>query len=167
MPNKQTDKVKRLLARTKTVLVNVPGGCTSFVQVLDVCINKPFKDYVKEQSEKHVFENIDKYSKGKIRVMERRILLTKWCGEAWSRINTESVVRRFKKCGMTTAIDGSENEMVNIEHLPDYTMPTDTDDYDDYNLLDESEDEADEGSGYDVLDSTSASESVSNSSDGD
>ena len=42
---------------------------------------------------------------------------------------------------MTTAIDGSENETVNIENLPDYTMPTDTDDYDDYNLLDESEDE--------------------------
>ena len=37
----------------KTVLVNMPPGCTSRVQPLNVSVNKPFKNRVREQ-----FENI-------------------------------------------------------------------------------------------------------------
>ena len=48
----QTDDVKRLLARCKTKLVNVPGGCTSLVQPFDVSFNEPFKSYIRTMSEK-------------------------------------------------------------------------------------------------------------------
>ena len=36
-----------------------------------------------------------------------------------------SVVRGFKKLGITTALDGSEGHLVNISKLPEYEMPTD------------------------------------------
>ena len=37
----QTDGVKILLKKRKNALVNVPKGCTSCIQPLDVSINKP------------------------------------------------------------------------------------------------------------------------------
>ena len=43
----QPDPVKRLFQSKKTVLVNVPPGCTSRVQPLDVVISKPFKNSIK------------------------------------------------------------------------------------------------------------------------
>lgn len=39
----QTNAVKTALCNYKTELVNVPPRCTSRVQPLDVCINKPLK----------------------------------------------------------------------------------------------------------------------------
>ena len=42
----------------KTVLVNVPQGCTSRVEPVDVSVNKQFNNYVREQFEKHLDENL-------------------------------------------------------------------------------------------------------------
>ena len=39
----QTNQVKTLLGRCKGQLVNIPGGLTGYVQVLDVIVNKPLK----------------------------------------------------------------------------------------------------------------------------
>ena len=70
----QTDEVKRRLVAKKTVLVNVPPGCTSRVQPLNV--------YVREQFEKHLDENLERYVEGKLTASERRVLTTKWVGNA-------------------------------------------------------------------------------------
>ena len=69
----QTDEVKRLLVTTKTVVVSVPPGCTSRVQLLDVLVNKPFKNYVREQFEKHLDENLELYVEGKLAASEKRV----------------------------------------------------------------------------------------------
>ena len=47
----QTNAVKIALCNYKTELVNVPPGCTSRIQPLDVCINKPFIEAVRRQHE--------------------------------------------------------------------------------------------------------------------
>ena len=61
-------------------------------------------------SEKHQDENLQDNVDGKISASERRILLTKWCGEACANnINHDSVIRGFKKCGLSINLDGSEN----------------------------------------------------------
>jgi len=39
-----TDEVKAEVAKKKTDMCVIPGGLTSVLQPLDVCINKPFKD---------------------------------------------------------------------------------------------------------------------------
>ena len=49
--------VKELLKKHKTSLVIVPPEFTSRVQVVDVLINKPFKDEVRSLFE----DNLDKY----------------------------------------------------------------------------------------------------------
>ena len=105
----QTPKVKNYLRRCKPKLVNIPGGLTGYVQLLDVVVNKTFKAYVQRLSEKHIEENLQYYVCGKVSVSEKHILMTKWCDEAWKGIYISSVVRGFKKCGLSTKVDSSKN----------------------------------------------------------
>ena len=83
----ETDEVKSMLKRKKTELVNVPPGCTSRIQPLDVSCNKPFKNAVRLQFEKDLEENLDKYIEAKITASERRILISKWLGNAWAEVS--------------------------------------------------------------------------------
>ena len=55
----QTDSTKDPLKKHKTSLVNVPPGCTFRVQVVDVLINKPFKDEVHSLFEDNLDKNLD------------------------------------------------------------------------------------------------------------
>ena len=75
--------------------------------------------------EDHLDKNLDQYVDGKINASQRRVLMTKWVGEAWSKVGKmkDSIIRSFKKCGLSVALDGSENDEVNIEGLPEYQMP--------------------------------------------
>ena len=54
----KTDDVKVLLATKNTYLVLVPAGCASKGQPLDVCINKPFKDVLRNFWEDVVANNV-------------------------------------------------------------------------------------------------------------
>jgi len=44
-----TDSMKNRLRKMKTELVVIPGGMTSVLQPMDVSINKPFKDRLRQQ----------------------------------------------------------------------------------------------------------------------
>ena len=87
-------------------------------------INKPFKDEVRSLLEDHLDKNLDQYLDGKINASQQRVHMTKWVGEAWSKVGTmkDSIIRSWKKCGLSVALDGSENDEVNIEGLPEYQM---------------------------------------------
>ena len=51
---------------------------------------------------------VDDYVDGKLTVSDRRVLTTKWVGNAWVRIcqSKDMIIRSFKKCS-TTNVDGS------------------------------------------------------------
>ncbi|KAH7954563.1 hypothetical protein HPB49_019900 [Dermacentor silvarum] len=75
------DSVKRLLRDSGTELVVIQCGMTSQLQPLDVCANKPLRDAVKR------------------------------CYAEWMRsASAEDLVRRaFKKCGISNALNGTED----------------------------------------------------------
>ena len=72
----------------------------------------------------HLQENLDDYVKGRISVSERRVLFTKWVGKTWEEISCKKdmIICSFKKCGTSVAIDGSEDNEINIESLKDYVV---------------------------------------------
>ena len=74
-------------------------------------------------------ENLDAYVKGDINASARRVLFTKWVGQAWEEVSAdkEMIVRSFKKCGIALAIDGSEDEEINIQGIDGYIVEDDDD----------------------------------------
>jgi hypothetical protein len=50
--------VRCALKAQKTTLSVILGGCTRIVQVLDVSINKPLKDLIKEEQDSHYDQHI-------------------------------------------------------------------------------------------------------------
>ena len=62
---------------------------------------------------------MQRYIEGKISGSERRVLVTKWVGKAWTEVgsNRDMVVRRFKKCGISLSLDGSKNGEIHIESI--------------------------------------------------
>ena len=118
--------VKKLLKKHKIFQVNVPPGCTSRVQVVEVSINRPFKDEIRSLFEDHLDKKLDQYVDVKINASQRRVLMTKWVGEVWSKVRKmkDCIIHSFKKCGFSVALDGSKNNEVNIEGLQEYQMPS-------------------------------------------
>ena len=151
----QTDGVKALLKKKNTELVNVPPGCTSRVSPLDVSFNKPFKDVVRQQFEKHLEKNLQRYTDGKISASERRVLVTKWVGKVCTEVgsNHDMVVRSFK------TLDGSENGEIHIETIKEYELST-ANEITEFELDSESEIEDDKDN-FEVTDSCSFSKNES------
>ena len=67
-------------------------------------------------------ENLQLYVEGKITASARRILLTKWIGEAWQEVadNKEMIIRSFRKVGIALPVNGSDDGDIHIEGLDDY-----------------------------------------------
>ena len=84
-----------MLRTRKTTHINVPSGTTSRVQPLDVSVNKSFKNHVRIAFEKHLNDNLNLYTEGKLTTSERRILTTKWVADAWAKLKVEKeMIRR-------------------------------------------------------------------------
>lgn len=107
-----TPQVKEEINNAKTDLVVIPGGMTSQLQVLDVMVNKPFKDNLKQLYSNwlldggHALTPTGKLHKPSI------ALLGEWILKAWAKISSESIVEGFKKCCITNALDGSEDDIL-------------------------------------------------------
>ena len=119
-----TEEFKQKLQELSTAYVFVPGGCTSLVQPVNVVFNAPFQTALEKIAQKHMLENLDLYVHGKFTASERRVLLSKWVGEAWEEVcaKPEMITRSFRKCGISIAVDGSEDEVININGVDDYTV---------------------------------------------
>ena len=108
---------------------NVPGGCTSLVQPVDVSFNKPFKSAVERQATQHMQENLDSYVHGQINASARRVLFTKWVGQAWEEVSAdkELIIRPFKRWGISIPIDGSEDDQIHIRGWEEYSIEEEDD----------------------------------------
>lgn len=81
------------------------------MQPLDVVINAPLKSKMEAFATQHVNDNLTQYVNGKFSASEWRVLLTNWIGQlqAWEELSSDKamVIRSFKKCGISVAVDGS------------------------------------------------------------
>jgi hypothetical protein len=118
-----TDAVLDTLRSYQIIPSMIPAGCTGLVQPLDVAVNKPFKDLLRDIME----ELLDQYERDFSKdlreipladtsaIAERRVLVTRAVGEAWDRFCTtheQLIISIFRKLGLTLPIDGScDNEL--------------------------------------------------------
>ena len=89
----------------------LPGGCTSIMQPLDVAINRPFKNYLKELYIKHCLEKNNTFAKIK------KTDILEWIGMIWydDKLITKSMIyNSFKTCGLSNKTDGSEDNLIKI-----------------------------------------------------
>ena len=80
----------------------------------------PFKAAVEKLALQHMKENLDTYIRGEINASARRILFTKWVGQSWEEVSTDRDLV-FKKCGISVAVDGTEDGQIHIEGLDNYS----------------------------------------------
>lgn len=131
-----TDSVKTTLSRAGTDIAIIPGGMTSQLQPLDVAINKPFKDRLRKHytdwlaSEEHQLTPTGRIKRASLGQ------LANWVAAAWSEISDDTIIRAFKKCSISNAMDGSEDDALwdELSNKEDSDVVDDDDDeYDDDN----------------------------------
>ena len=118
----KTDPVKQLLHKSDIALSLVPAGCTGLVQPLDVSINRPFKDLLKQA----IDDEWDRRDlarddiEGDSTVGEMRVMMTRCVAEAWEtfcRERREVVIRSFRKLGLSLPLNGSCDGELSIKGL--------------------------------------------------
>ena len=120
-----TDAVKDLLSRRNVDVAVIPGGLTPVLQPLDKCINKPFKAKVHVHYEAWMVNGPFTYTPpGKKRVPSKEMVL-RWIDRAWNEIPVELITKSFKSCGITNALDGTEDDAVWEEEQEEAEDPED------------------------------------------
>lgn len=118
------DEVKRhLKTEHNTDMAVIPGGLTSIVQPLDVCLNKPFKDRMREKWAMWMIDGEKSFTPaGNVRAAPLD-LITTWVLDSWNDLSDQIIQRSFKKCGISNALDGTEDDLLWEDDAVDQVDP--------------------------------------------
>ncbi|CAI7812513.1 unnamed protein product [Closterium sp. NIES-54] len=106
-------EIKARFVALNIVSAVIPAGCTADVQPLDVSVNKSFKTSVRQQYQSW-FEadgmNILTPA-GNIKKPHLAVVL-KWISRVWKAVPVDLIKKAFLTCGISNALDGSEDHLV-------------------------------------------------------
>uniref|UniRef100_A0A8D0DA03 HTH CENPB-type domain-containing protein n=1 Tax=Sander lucioperca TaxID=283035 RepID=A0A8D0DA03_SANLU len=94
------EPVKTQLRKMNGDLVIIPGGMTSQLQVLDVVVNKSFKDNLCKRYTEWLLSG------------DHSLTPTGKLQKPADAISQESIIHGFKKCCISNALDGSEDDIL-------------------------------------------------------
>ena len=138
-----SDQTKEKLKQMKIDIAVIPGGCTKYIQPPDVSWNKPFKQKIEEYYNQWLFDGKMSFtSSGHLRAPTVETYL-QWVVDAWNSLSSELIKNSFKTCGISNAIDGSEDHLIHV-FKPDGSCP------EGFKLLEEEMKKIDE-SGFDFV----------------
>ncbi|CAM9878076.1 unnamed protein product, partial [Pylaiella littoralis] len=93
---------------TNTIVIFIPGGLTPLLQPLDRMLNKQMKRLLRGMYTKHSASAARDPKTGNLTPPGRGAVST-WCKDALATITPEMVKTCFKICGLSLALDGSED----------------------------------------------------------
>jgi hypothetical protein len=122
---KEVDSLVDEFKKLNTTISVIPGGCTGYIQPLDVSINKIIKNIIKQCEEDHYDTNPDEYAESKYNPGDRRVLVTHWVSKAWKILHEQhkdTIINTFRNLGLSLNPDGSEDSELKIRDLPNITI---------------------------------------------
>jgi hypothetical protein len=120
-----TPKIAGTLKSQRTTISVIPGGCTGYIQPLDVSLNKPLKDLIQEEQDDHYDCYINEWESGKVPYWGATGSLDLLGRKAWKRLHLEyknTIINTFRNVGLTLNPDGSEDSNLKIKDLPDIAV---------------------------------------------
>ena len=116
-PHKADSSVHMAKERCNADVVIIPGGCKSLIQPMGRCIHKPFKESMRSSWEEWMRQDRAKTAAGNLKQPTRQDAIN-WVSKAWSSITSDTLKRSFLVCGISNALDGTQDDMVS-DDLPD------------------------------------------------
>ncbi|KAG0411429.1 hypothetical protein HPB47_011444 [Ixodes persulcatus] len=110
VPTHKTEAAREVLDGKETD-VFIPGGCTSILQPADVCWMKPFKCALRTRWSSFLWEGAVT-AKGNLKMPSRQDVIS-FVSEARASLSEEAVLTSFKRCGISTRLDGSGDGELN------------------------------------------------------
>ena len=109
-----SEVTKQELKKLRIDTTIIPGRCTKYIQAPDVSWNKPFKQKIQEYYHNWLRDGKKSYTAaGNLRAPPIEEYL-KWIVEAWENITPDLIQKSFKCCGISTHVDGCENDIINF-----------------------------------------------------
>ena len=114
-----TESVKADLQRYKIDVAVIPGGLTPVLQPLDKCLNKPFKDNMRRKYLNWMMTGPFEYTPAGKKKAPLKNLVLRWVKQSWEEIPEEMVRRSFKTCGISNALNGTEDDAIYDDKMPE------------------------------------------------
>jgi hypothetical protein len=80
------------------------------------------KDIIRNCEERHYEDQAEEWKNGRFFKPGRRILMTKWVGEAWDILYgdyKDTIIKTFRQTGICLNPDSSEDSEIKIRDVPD------------------------------------------------
>ena len=114
-----TESVKEALQQRSIDVAVIPGGLTPVLQPLDKCLNVPFKENMRRKYLSWMVTGPFKFTPAGKKKAPSRNLVLRWIKQSWREIPEEMVRKSFLPCGISNALDGTEDDVIYEEEQDD------------------------------------------------
>ena len=112
-----TQESKKIVEETcNSERIFIPAGCTPLVQPMDVSVNRPFEQRMRDLWVQWFAGHMQRTVHGNPKQPSRQDVIN-WVSAAWDSIKSDTIQESFLLCGITAAVDGRDNSTM-FSHVP-------------------------------------------------